>query len=129
MIAPKQGDIYLVTLDPTIGTEMAKTRPGVIVSNDYANKGSNRVSVVPITSSNIAKVYPFEVFLPAKSETGLNYDSKIACDQVRSVDKRRLLKKTRFSVSRYDGWNQSSITNTFYVVRDVDVGFCSSTQP
>ena len=93
MIAPKQGDIYLVTLDPTIGTEMAKTRPGVIVSNDYANKGSNRVSVVPITSSNIAKVYPFEVFLSAKSETGLNYDSKIACDQVRSVDKRRLLKK------------------------------------
>ena len=117
MIAPKQGDIYLVTLDPTIGTEMAKTRPGVIVSNDYANKGSNRVSVVPITSSNIAKVYPFEVFLPAKSETGLNYDSKIACDQVRSVDKRRLLKKTRFSVSRYDGWNQSSIMNTFCVVR------------
>ncbi|HHT9146612.1 MAG: type II toxin-antitoxin system PemK/MazF family toxin [Candidatus Brocadiaceae bacterium] len=122
MIAPKQGDIYLVTLDPTIGTEMAKTRPGVIVSNDHANKGSNRVSVVPITSSNIAKVYPFEVFLSAKSETGLNYDSKIACDQVRSVDKRRLLKKTRLGVSRYDGWNQSSITNTFCIVRGVDVG-------
>src|SRR4030067_893278 len=63
------------------------------LENDHANKGSNRVSVVPITSSNIAKVYPFEVFLPAKSETGPNYDSKIACDQVRSVDKRRLLKK------------------------------------
>ena len=58
---------------PTIGTEMAKTRPGVIVSNYHANRGSNRVSVVPITLSNIAKVYPFEVFLPAKSETGLRY--------------------------------------------------------
>ncbi len=93
MIPPKQGDIYLVALDPTIGTEMAKTRPGVIVSNNHANKGSNRVSVVPITSSNITNIYPFEVFLPFKSETGLNNDSKIACDQVRSVDKRRLLKK------------------------------------
>ena len=94
MIPPKQGDIYLVALDPTVGTEMAKTRPGVIVSNNHANKGSNRVSVVPITSSNITNIYPFEVFLPFKSETGLNNDSKIACDQVRSVDKRRLLKKT-----------------------------------
>lgn len=78
MTAPKQGDIYLVILDPTIGTEMAKTRPGVIVSNDYANKGSNRVSIVPITSSNVVKVYPFEVFLPAESGTGLTSDSKAA---------------------------------------------------
>ena len=62
MTPPKQGDIYLVALDPTIGTEMAKTRPGVIVSNNHANKGSNRVSVVPITSSNITNIYPFEVF-------------------------------------------------------------------
>lgn len=93
MITPKQGDIYLVVLDPTIGTEMAKTRPGVIISNDHANKGSNRVSIVPITSSNVVKVYPFEVFLPAKSGSSLTCDSKIACDQVRSIDKRRLLKK------------------------------------
>ena len=49
MKIPKQGDIYLVSLDPTIGTEISKTRPGVVVSNDYANKGSKRVSIVPIT--------------------------------------------------------------------------------
>ena len=93
MITPNQGDIYLVELDPTIGTEMAKTRPGVIVSNDYANKGSTRVSIAPITSANIARVYPFEVLLLANEETGLNFDSKVACDQVRSIDKNRLLRR------------------------------------
>lgn len=76
MTTPKQGDIYLVALDPTIGTEMSKTRPGVVVSNDYANRGAKRVSIVPITSSNIEKVFPFEVLLKATSETGLNFDSK-----------------------------------------------------
>lgn len=65
MTIPKQGEIYLVALDPTIGTEMSKTRPGIVVSNDYANKGSKRVSIVPITSSNIEKVFPFEVLLNA----------------------------------------------------------------
>ncbi len=71
MMISKQGGIYLVALDPTIGTEMAKTRPGIVVSNDYANKGSKRVSIVPITSSNIEKVFPFEVLLNAVPETGL----------------------------------------------------------
>ncbi|MBI4944975.1 MAG: type II toxin-antitoxin system PemK/MazF family toxin [Bacteroidetes bacterium] len=93
MITPEQGDIFLVALDPTIGVEMAKTRPCVVVSNDYANRGSKRASVAPITSANITKVYPFEVFLPVTPETLLNFDSKVACDQVRSIDKQRLLKK------------------------------------
>ena len=93
MFSIKQGDIFLVNLDPTIGTEMSKTRPGVIVSNNYANNASRRVSVVPITSSNIVKVYPFEVLLIANKTNGLNNDSKVACDQVRSIDKRRLIKK------------------------------------
>ncbi len=92
MKIPKQGDIYLVSLDPTIGTEISKTRPGVVVSNDYANKGSKRVSIVPITSSNIEKVFPFEVLLNVTPETGLKFDSKATCDQVRSIDKRRLIK-------------------------------------
>ena len=93
MIIPKQGDIYLVSLDPTIGTEMSKTRPGVIVSNNSANKCSSRISIAPITSANVGKVYPFEVLLPATPETGLNSDSKVACDQVRSIDKQRLVIK------------------------------------
>ncbi len=92
MMTPKQGDIYLVTLDPTVGPEMSKTRPGVVVSNDYANKGSKRVSIVPITSSNTEKVFPFEVLLNASLETGLKVNSKVACDQVRSIDKCRLIK-------------------------------------
>ena len=92
MTIPKQGDIYLVALDPTIGAEMSKTRPGVVVSNDYANKGSKRVSIVPVTSSKTERIFPFEVLLRATLETGLNVDSKAACDQVRSIDKCRLIK-------------------------------------
>ena len=90
MNTPTQGDVYLVSLDPTVGTEMGKRRPCIIVSNDYANSASNRVSIAPVTSANITNIYPFEVFLPAKSVTGLDCDSKVACDQVRSIDKSRL---------------------------------------
>ena len=93
MMSPGQGDIFLVNLDPTVGTEMAKTRPGVIVSNDFANRGSHRVSIAPITSANVEKIFPFEVALHAGPDTGLSVDSKVACDQIRSIDKRRLIKK------------------------------------
>jgi len=89
---PKQGDIYFVSLDSTISTEISKTRPGVVVSNDYANKRSKRVLIVPVTSSNIENVFPFEVLLNATSTTWLKFDSKVACDQVRSIDKSKLIK-------------------------------------
>jgi mRNA interferase MazF len=64
-----------------------------VVSNDSANKGSNRVSIVPLTSANISKIFPFEVLLKATSKTRLDFDSKAACDQVRSIDKRRFQKR------------------------------------
>ena len=76
MTPPKQGDIYLVALDPTVGTEMAKTRPGVIVSNNHANKGSNRVSVVPITSSNIKIYIPLRCFCRSNLRQGLTMIQK-----------------------------------------------------
>lgn len=90
---PKQGDIYLVTLEPTIGTEMSKTRPCIIVSNDYANKYSKRVTVVPITSANIERVLRFEVKIDSNSKTGLRMVSKAACNQIRTIDKQRLFQE------------------------------------
>lgn len=90
---PSQGDIYFVTLDPAIGSEMSKTRPGVIVSNNYANKYSSRVTVVPITSANVEKVLRFEVLIISNSSVGLTKNSKAACNQIRTIDKQRLMQR------------------------------------
>jgi mRNA interferase MazF len=81
---PKRGEVYWVSLDPTIGSEVQKTRPGLILSNDLSNKHSQRVIIGPITSS-IDKLYPFEAKLALPK--GL---SKVMLDQIRAIDKRRL---------------------------------------
>ena len=78
----------MVDLDPVKGAEAAKTRPAVIVSNDAANATAARlhrgvVTVVPVTS-NIERIYPFQVLLPAEV-TGLARDSKAQAEQVRSI--------------------------------------------
>jgi len=86
-----QGDIYLVNLDPVIQTEIGKTRPGLIISINAMNHHSPRLIVAPVTST-IGKIYPFEVFVPAGAG-GLQKDSKIMLDQLRSLDKKRLVKR------------------------------------
>jgi len=88
-----RGEVWLVDLDPAIGSEADKVRPAVIVSNDGANATATRlgrgvVTVVPITS-NVARVFPFQVLLPAPA-TGLSKDSKAQAEQVRSVAVERL---------------------------------------
>lgn len=89
----RRGEIRLVDLDPTRGSEAGKRRPAVIVSNDGANATAERlgrgvVTVVPVTS-NVARIYPFQVLLDAAS-TGLDRDSKAQAEQVRSVDVERV---------------------------------------
>lgn len=84
----RRGDIHSVDLDPARGSEANKLRPAIIVSNDAANATARRlgrgvITVVPVTS-NVERVYPFQVLLPA-AETGLNRDSKAQAEQVRSV--------------------------------------------
>lgn len=84
----RRGDIHAVDLDPTRGSEANKRRPAVLVSNDAANATAGRlgrgvVTVVPVTS-NVERVYPFQVLLRA-AETGLNRDSKARAEQIRSI--------------------------------------------
>jgi len=86
-----QGDIYIVNLDPTVRTEIGKTRPGMIISVNAMNNNSPRLIVAPI-SSKTRKIYPFEVPI-SKGRAGLDKDSKIMLDQLRSLDKKRLQKK------------------------------------
>lgn len=87
---PRRGDIYLVNFDPTIGHEVKKSRPALIITNDINNEYSPVLTVIPL-SSNISKVYPFDVLLPIGK--GLDKGSKIMVNQIRTVDKTRLLKK------------------------------------
>ncbi len=90
----KQGDIYLINLDPATHSEIGKTRPGVILSVNGMNLHSPRLIIAPITSS-VGKIYPFEIFLAGGEGAagGLDKDSKIMLDQMRSIDKRRLTKR------------------------------------
>jgi mRNA interferase MazF len=84
----RRGDIHFVEFDPVRGSEADERRPAVIVSNDAANATARRlgrgvISVVPVTS-NVQRVYPFQVLLPA-GETGLERDSKAQAEQIRSI--------------------------------------------
>jgi len=88
-----RGEIRLTDLDPSQGSEASKRRPAVLVSNDRANATAARlgrgvVTVVPVTS-NVTRVFPFQVLLPA-GETGLRVDSKAQGEQIRSVSVQRL---------------------------------------
>lgn len=87
---PRYGDIYEVNLDPVVGSETGKRRPASIVSNDINNEYSQTVTVLPITGQPAQKQYPFEVLIP-KGVAGLTVDSRIKANQIRTVDKRRLV--------------------------------------
>lgn len=89
MSFPQRGEIYWVRFDPTVGSEIAKTRPAVIISNDIGNEYSQRVIVAPISTRNTSKVYPFEALLEA-GDGGLRHECKALLDQIRTVDKSRL---------------------------------------
>lgn len=84
----KRGDIVFADLSPTIGSEINKRRPVLIVSNDANNRAASTVIVLPITS-NVSKVYPFEVAL-AGAESGLPKDSKVQAQQIRTIAKERI---------------------------------------
>lgn len=83
----RRGEVWWVNFDPSIGGEIKKIRPGVIVSNDAANKFLNRVQVVPLTSKT-DHIYPSEALVTIKGR-----DSKAMADQLATVSKVRLSKR------------------------------------
>ena len=90
MSFPTRGQIWFVALDPIVGSEIGKIRPALVISNDRNNEFSNTITILPITSK-MNEVYPFEVLL-LKNESHLPNDSKIKCNQIRTLDKSRLIK-------------------------------------
>jgi mRNA interferase MazF len=91
MVSIQRGDILLFNFDPTIGAEVRKIRPAVVVSNDINNVHSPIISIAPISSS-VSRIFSFEVEIPA-GIGGLKVRSKILVNQTRAVDKIRLFKK------------------------------------
>ena len=91
---PRRGDIYWVALDPTLGTEIKKTRPAVIVSNNSCNAYGSRVVVVPVTT-NVSSLYPGEARVEVEGRP-----CRVLGDQIRSIDKARL--RTRIGTLRQE---------------------------
>src|SRR5256712_12820049 len=86
---PLRGEVYFVAFDPTLGAEIRKTRPALILQNDIANRSSPITIVAAITSKFDEELYPTEVLVRAP-EGGLHTDSVVLLNQIRSVDRRRL---------------------------------------
>lgn len=83
----RRGEVWWVDFNPSIGGEIQKVRPAIIVSNDAANKLLNRVQVVPVTSNN-AKCYPCEAYVEIEGKL-----CKAMADQIATVSKQRLKSK------------------------------------
>ncbi|MBN1998142.1 type II toxin-antitoxin system PemK/MazF family toxin [candidate division KSB1 bacterium] len=88
---PKRGEVWLANLDPTIGSETRKTRPVVIIQKDTGNQYSSLTIAAPVTSGENA-IYPVEVEIRSP-EGNLENNSLVLLNQIRTLDKRRLIKR------------------------------------
>ena len=91
-VFPRRGEVFLVNFDPTVGTEIRKTRPALILQNDVSNEYSPITIAAAITSRFDDELYPIEVLLHPP-EGGLTKPSVVLLNQIHSIDKQRLIKR------------------------------------
>jgi mRNA interferase MazF len=89
---PRRGEIFLTALDPTVGHEIKKTRPALVIQNDITNRFGMTTIVAAITSRVSEPPYPNEVVIEP-STSGLQVVSTVRLDQIRTVDRQRLIRK------------------------------------
>jgi len=101
----KRGDLVVVNLEPIKGSEQGGTRPCIIIQNNIYNKYSPTTLIAPITAKIYSKEFPTNVKL-LKEESNLNKDSEILLNQIRVIDKKRIIKKisslNHFLMSKVD---------------------------
>jgi len=90
---PRRGEIYVTALDPTLGREIRKTRPALVIQNDTSNRLSDITIVAPITSTVRFPFNPVHVLLEANPATGLDVISVALLNQIRAVDRLRLIRR------------------------------------
>ena len=90
---PRRGEIYLTALDPTLGREIQKTRPALVIQNDVSNRLSEVTIMAPITSTVRFPLSPVHVLIAASPVTGLTVTSAAVFNQIRAVDRTRLVKR------------------------------------
>ncbi len=92
VVPPVRGEVHLVSFDPTLGAEIRRTRPALVLQNDVANRSSPVTIVAAITSQFEPPLYPTEVLVEAP-EGGLTVDSVVLLNQIRSIDRQRLVRR------------------------------------
>ncbi len=89
---PRRGEVYLVAFDPTVGSEIRKTRPAVVIQNDVGNRTAPITIVAALSSQVEEPLYPFEVLVQPR-EGGLVKRSVVLLNQIRTVDRERLIRR------------------------------------
>ena len=88
----KRGEIFLVNLEPIKGSEQGMIRPCLIIQNDTSNEYSPTTIIAPITSKLYSKEFPTNVQI-SRNDSGLDRDSTVLLNQIRTIDKSRIIKK------------------------------------
>ena len=88
---PRYGEVWIVDLDPVMGSEIGKRRPALVVSNDQNNQYSDTITVLPMTSQPGRRRYLYEVVVPA-GVAGLSRTSRAKANMIRTLDKSRVVR-------------------------------------
>lgn len=114
-----QFDVWLVDLNPTTGSEQNGKRPCIILQTNATKNYGATTLIAPFTTKNLNKLYPFEVKIQPSRQNGLNENSKIKLDQIRVIDKTRLLKK----IGNLEKIHYDDILNSLKVIFDFESDF------